>query len=354
MRTFFCPTACVFVFLAMLLPGCALTTPAIKSAPATWAIALHGGAGTLEKTDDPQLLARYEASLRTALTKGSTILASGGSSLDACEAVVRELEDNELFNAGRGAALTIDGIAELDAAFMDGSTTHYGTVTGVTTIKNPVSLARIVMQERRFGMLAGNGAEGFANAHAGNAKLIRVKNDYFVTPKRRQMLDDVLVERGILKRQSTSHHSAARSEHRLGTVGCVALDSSGKLAAATSTGGLTGKLSGRVGDAPIIGAGTLATSMVAISCTGSGEQFIRFSVARQVADRMQLLSESVNEASMHVVSKVLAKDDGGLIAVDALGNVAMPFNTGGMYRAFAVQRADGTTQSGAGIFEEVK
>jgi beta-aspartyl-peptidase (threonine type) len=319
-----------------------------------WALALHGGAGTLDKTDDPIMIAKYEAALRAALEKGTSVLASGGSSLDACEAVVRELEDNELFNAGKGAALNIEGVAELDAAFMDGSTTHYGTVTGVTTVRNPVSLARIVMQQRKFGMLAGAGAEAFANEQTSNPQIKRVPNAWFVTPRRRQMLDDVLVERGILKR--ATQRSTATLDHaaRMGTVGCVALDSKGNLAAATSTGGLTGKLVGRVGDAPIIGAGTLATSDVAISCTGSGEQFIRFSVARAVSERMQLLHESVHDAAKHVIFSTLAKDDGGLIALDARGEIALPYNTVGMYRGFAKKFADGTSQSGVGIFEEVK
>lgn len=358
-----------FVFAA-LVAGCASSgvgasqaSEAVKT-KATWAIAIHGGAGTLDKTDDPALLAAYDASLRTALRAGTNVLASGGSAIDACEAVVRELEDNELFNAGKGAAINEQGVAELDAAFMDGSTMQYGTVTGVTTVRNPISLARLLMEKQRYRMLAGTGAEQFADAMAGNMKVQRVQNSYFITTRRRQMLDEVLRERANKRTshqpQSTEKTDARRlvpsaaSAVRFGTVGCVALDSAGKLAAATSTGGLTGKPVGRVGDAPVIGAGTLADGSIAISCTGSGEQFIRYSVAKSVAERMKLAGESVQQASEHVILNVLAKDDGGLVAVDARGNIAMPFSTQGMYRGFARQLANGTMQSGVGIFEEVK
>jgi beta-aspartyl-peptidase (threonine type) len=286
------------------------------------------------------------------------VLAQGGSALDACEAVVRELEDNELFNAGRGAALTERGTIELDAAIMDGSTEHYGAVTGVTTVRNPVSLARRLMRQQRFRMLAGAGAEAFADsvdqgdAHtkAGDALGIeRVPNEWFITPRRRQMLQDELASRA---KRSAAPTDIRQRERVFGTVGCVALDSAGNLAAATSTGGVTGKPSGRVGDAPLVGSGTLATSRVAVSCTGTGEQFIRVGAARQVEQRMLLLGESVHAAAEHVIARALAKDDGGLIALCSQGTIAMPYSTPGMYRAWARERNDGVVESGVAIFEE--
>jgi len=321
------------------------STPA-PAPKATWALALHGGAGTLDKDADPAQLKAYEAALASALRTGTTILSQGGSALAASEAVVRELEDNELFNAGRGAAINEQGVVELDAAIMDGSTEHYGAVTGITTVRNPVSLARTLMQQQRFRMLAGQGAEAFANDYP---VLQRVPNAWFITPRRLRMLQDELASRTPRAHAPTVQSTAPS---RLGTVGCVALDSAGNLAAATSTGGVTGKPAGRVGDAPLIGSGTLATRLVAISCTGSGEQFIRVGAARVLAQRIELLGESVHEAASHVIFEKLAKDDGGLIALSADGSIAMPYSTTGMYRAWAREQSNGSVQSGVAIFEE--
>lgn len=323
--------ACLLLgWLLLALPACATRTTSAPATPTSdqplrWALAIHGGAGTIEPTDDPELARAYRESLRRALDAGADVLAAGGSALDACEAAVRILEDDELFNAGRGAALNREGIAELDAAIMDGATLRAGAVTGVTTVRNPIRLARRVMSDTRHILIAGPGAERFADATG----LERVDNSWFVTPRRRKMLDDAL-----LAEPRAAIHSEAFSA-RFGTVGAVARDTSGRLAAATSTGGLTAKLPGRVGDAPLIGAGTYADARVAISCTGTGEQFIRHGVARGIASRVELLDEPVDAAASHFIHSVLNPDDGGLIAIDAAGRVATPFSTIGMYRGIA-------------------
>lgn len=311
----------VLLASAVLVLGCQAAGPAGGGdrAPARWAIVLHGGAGTIERADPEGLAGAYRAGLSEALREGQRLLAGGASALDAAEAVVRILEDNELFNAGRGAALTERGEAELDAAIMDGPTRRAGAVAGVTTVKNPISLARRVMERTRYILLAGPGAERFADT----AGVERVPNSYFITPRRRKMLDDELRTR------------AAPAPARMGTVGVVALDQMGRLAAATSTGGLTGKMPGRIGDSPQIGAGTYADARVAVSGTGTGEQFIRHGVARALASRMELAGESVQQAADHLIFKVLDPDDGGLIALDARGNMAMPYSSLGMYRGAA-------------------
>lgn len=297
----------------------------VRDAAPTWTLAIHGGAGTIEPGEDDALAVRYRESLRRALDAGSAVLAANGSALDACEAAVRVLEDDELFNAGRGGALTRDGTAELDASIMDGSTLKCGAVTGVTTVRNPVTLARKVMENTRFILFAGAGAERLADQYG----VERVENAWFITPRRRQMLDEVLKPKAVSSRDEDGR--AART----GTVGAVARDSAGRLAAATSTGGLTGKLPGRVGDSPLIGAGNYANATVAVSCTGTGEQYIRHGVARGVAARMDYARDTLEGATNFFIFTALNKDDGGLIAVDAKGNVATPFSTIGMYRGVA-------------------
>lgn len=295
-----------------------------------WAIAIHGGAGAIDRGESAQLEAAYREALESVLQEGKRRLTRGESSLDVCEALVRMMEDNELFNAGKGATLTERGTVELDAAIMDGgkggsdaSEPRAGAVASVTTIKNPISLARIVMQKTPHVLLVGPGAEAFAE----KAGVERVPNSYFVTERRRRQLEAELERR----RKVTDAPSASK----YGTVGVVALDTSGRLAAATSTGGMTGKIPGRVGDAPIIGAGTFANDVVAVSCTGTGEQFIRNSVASGIAARMRLLDEGVQEASDYYIYRVLKPKDGGLIALDFHGNVAMPYSSEGMYRGSA-------------------
>jgi isoaspartyl peptidase/L-asparaginase-like protein (Ntn-hydrolase superfamily) len=256
--------------------------------------------------------AMYRQGLERALDAGYRVLARGGASLDAVSAAVAALEDDPLFNAGRGAVYNAAGKHELDASIMDGATLRAGAVAAVSRIRNPVLAARAVMQKSPHVLLVGKGAEQFARQHG----LPLVRNTYFNTQERREAL------RKGLKR----HH---------GTVGAVALDRHGDLAAATSTGGYTGKLPGRVGDSPLIGAGTYAdNSSCAVSGTGWGEAFIRIALAHEVSARMRHRGEDVVQASKAALKSLARmKGDGGLIALDRRGNIAMPFNSGGMLRA---------------------
>lgn len=319
-----------------------------------FAIAIHGGAGVIDTDTPPEKRAAYESSLRAALTIGRDELARGGTSLDVCEKVVRFLEDDPLFNAGRGAVYTEHGTHELDASVMDGATLGCGAVAAVRTVKNPISLARLVMTRTRHVMLIGDGAEKFAD----EAGVDRVPNTYFDTPHRYEALQRALEERRREGKTSDSgaggltrswhgakpHHA---SEYR-GTVGCVALDTHGNLAAATSTGGLTAKRWGRVGDAPIIGAGCYANNATcAVSCTGTGEEFIRHGTARTVSDLMEFRGVSLNSAADEVIHKRMTRDDGGLIAVSHTGEIAMPFSTNGMFRG----AADNSGRFEVGIWE---
>jgi beta-aspartyl-peptidase (threonine type) len=278
-----------------------------------FAIAVHGGAGTLpRRAMSAPLRRRYEHGLERALDAGADVLARGGASLDAVCAAVVELEDSPLFNAGRGAVYNAEGRHELDAAVMDGATLAAGAVAGVSRIRNPVLAARLVMEKSRHVLLAGRGAERFA-LHNG---LAMARPGYFATRSRL----------AALRRNQQGHH---------GTVGAVARDRSGNLAAATSTGGYTGKLPGRVGDSPIIGAGTYADNHAcAVSGTGLGEAFIRAVAAHDVAARMRYGRESLSAAARKVLGTVARLGgDGGLIAVDRRGRIVMPFNSQGMYRA---------------------
>ncbi|MCU0952412.1 MAG: isoaspartyl peptidase/L-asparaginase [Burkholderiaceae bacterium] len=301
-------------------------------------VAIHGGAGTITRgqmaaADE----ARYHAALRDVLLAAQAVLVRGGSALDAvCEAVDR-LEDCALFNAGHGAVFTSAATHELDAALMDGATGRAGAVACVSRIKRPLRAARAVMERSEHVLLMGEGAEAFAFTHG----LERVAPDYFSTPARREQLQ-------IARRQGGSvlDHDGARAAQqaplderdKFGTVGAVALDVHGNLAAATSTGGMTNKRPGRVGDSPLIGAGTFADNRsAAVSCTGSGEMFIRAAAAHDVCARMAYGGRTLAQAADEVVMQVLPAIDGrgGLIAVDALGNVVLPFNTEGMYRGSA-------------------
>ena len=331
---------------AACLTGCSASSAGPSSSslvappaatPGSWSIALHGGAGTIDKDSPKELVTAYESALAAALDEGTRRLAAGQSALDVAEAVVRILEDNELFNAGRGAALTAKGTVELDSSIMDGATLKCGAVAGVRTVKNPISQARLVMLKTPHVLLAGDGAEDFATSQG----VTRVPNDSFITPRRRKMLDDHLKEQAAKPAAAASPLpidtlAPASPQHRFGTVGCVVRDTKGNLAAATSTGGMTGKRFGRIGDSPLIGAGNYASNTTcAISCTGTGEQFIRHGVARMVAARMELAGESVDQAARHLVFKTLSPDDGGLIAVSRDGSISMPYNSEGMFRAAA-------------------
>lgn len=300
----------------------------------TYAIAIHGGAGTIDPNKPEAEKEKYRYALSAALAIGRDELAKGGTALDACEKVVRFLEDNELFNAGKGAVFNEEGKHELDAAIMDGSTLKAGAVAAVRTVKNPVSLARLVMAQTPHILLIGDGAEKFADT----TSVERVENSWFDTDFRRQQLEKKLEER---------RKSEGPIKYR-GTVGCVALDLHGNLAAATSTGGLTAKRFGRVGDTPLIGAGTYADKIVAVSCTGTGEEFIRHNAAARVSALMEYKNLSLKDAADEVVHHVMTPDDGGLIAVSAKGEIATPFSTTGMYRG----TADSTGKFEVRIFKE--
>lgn len=320
-------------------------TNSIKGAD-KFVLVIHGGAGTiLKKNMTPEKEKAYNDALEAALKIGYDTLKKGGAALDAVEIVVRYLEDNPLFNAGKGAVFTSEGKNELDAAIMNGKTLEAGSIAGVTTIKNPISTARAVMEKSKHVMLIGKGAEKFA---AENGQAI-VDPSYFFTEHRWKALQDAKKEDSLNNSESkTPNHLAVKQpgnkDYKYGTVGAVALDRYGNLAAATSTGGMTNKKFGRVGDAPIIGAGTYANNNTcAISCTGWGEYFIRLGMAKTISDMMEFGKWDLQKAANEMVMNRLPKlgGDGGLIAVDKEGNIALPFCTEGMYRGYVKQ--DGKT-----------
>ena len=287
-----------------------------------WSIAVHGGAGTMTAaTLAPALVVAAEAALALALEAGAAILRRGGSALDAVEASVVSLEDEPLFNAGRGAVFTYHGTNELDAAIMDGRGRTAGAVAGVAHTRNPVRLARAVMERSPHVMLSGAGAEEFAREHG----VEQVDPDWFATPERWRQLQE-------LKARKLGWFDA---DLKYGTVGAVACDGAGHVAAATSTGGLTGKRWGRIGDSPLIGAGTYADDRAcAVSATGAGECFIREAVAHEIAARMRLAGFSLQDAADAVIAEVGALGgDGGVILAAPGGQTAFAFNTPGMYRA---------------------
>jgi L-asparaginase / beta-aspartyl-peptidase len=287
-------------------------------------IAIHGGAGTLPRADmSADAERRYRAGLKEAIDAGFAVLEAGGTSMDAVTRAVVRLEDNPLFNAGRGAVFTLDGRNELDASIMDGSTLKAGAVCGVTRIRNPVELARAVMEKSEQVMLAGTGAEEFAAAQGFSF----VPQSYFYTPERWMQLERI--------RSGDAGLSALTISH-IGTVGAVAVDARGRLAAATSTGGMTGKRYQRIGDSPIIGAGTYADDRsCAVSATGHGEVFIRTVVAHDICSRMRFGGRSIGEAVREVILGELPAlgGEGGVIAIDAGGEIAVEFNSEGMFRA---------------------
>ena len=302
-----------------------------------WSIAIHGGAGAIRR-DKLSVAQRreYETGLGAALDAGAKVLAEGGSALDAVAAAVVLLEDDPLFNAGRGATFTFDGKIELDAAIMDGRDRAAGAVAGVTTVRHPVLLARAVMEQGPHVFLAGAGAERFAREHGFEA----VDPAWFETPERRRQLEEFRQRKGAWFDSSVKY----------GTVGAVARDRAGHLAAATSTGGLTGKRWGRIGDSPVIGAGTYADDRGgAVSATGAGEFFIRAAVAHTISERMRLLGETVRQAADAAIGEVGALGgDGGVIVAGPDGDTAFAFNTPGMYRG----RADSSGLREIAIFEK--
>ncbi len=295
-------------------------------------LAIHGGAGTIDRANmTPEKERKYRAGLERALTAGYDILKRGGSSLDATEAAVRVLEDDPHFNAGKGSVFTSAGTNEMDAAIMDGKPLAAGAVAALKHVKNPISLARLVMEKSGHVMMDGEGAEAFAKENG----IELVDQKYFFTQERWDALQ---------KMKAAEKHRTGRvgkaflitDQDRHGTVGAVALDQNGNLAAATSTGGTTNKRPGRVGDSPVIGAGTYANDATcAVSATGDGEYFIRATVGHDVSALMEYRGMALNEAAQAVLDKVAKLGGtGGLIAIDRQGNVTFPFNTSGMYRGY--------------------
>ncbi len=294
-------------------------------------LVVHGGAGTISRSEmTPQREREYRAGLERAMTAGYEILKRGGSSLDAAEAAVRMLEDDPHFNAGKGAVFTSIGTNEMDAAVMDGKTLSAGTVASLKHIKNPVSLARLVMEKSGHVMMDGEGAEAFAKE---NGVQVLPDQKYFFTQERWEALQKV---KAAEKSGGGGKKYIITDQDRHGTVGAVALDQNGNLAAATSTGGTTNKRAGRVGDSPVIGAGTYANNATcAVSATGDGEYFVRATVAHDVSALMEYRGMSLTEAAQSVLDKVAKLGgSGGLIAIDRQGNIALPFNTSGMYRGY--------------------
>lgn len=289
-----------------------------------WSLAIHGGAGVLERYSlTPEKDAAYRVALQAALDAGKAVLAAGGSSLDAVTAVITRLENDPRFNAGKGAVYTWDGTHELDASIMDGRTRAAGAVAGVTTVRHPILLARKVMEDSEHVMLAGKGAEQFAKEKG----LELVPNSWFDTPERLE----------ALRKVKTGKVSALDVDIKFGTVGAVALDTHGNLAAGTSTGGMTGKRWGRVGDAPIIGAGTYAENgACAVSATGWGEYFIRVGVARTICARISMKGESAQAAADATLADVKnLGGDGGVIVIGANGDAVFGIEASGMYRGRA-------------------
>jgi L-asparaginase / beta-aspartyl-peptidase len=350
------------LFTALLAAGSsgALASPPDSTLPKTYGLVIHGGAGVIVRERlTPGHEAEYRVALQASLNAGYAVLARGGTALDAVVAAIEVMEDSPLFNAGKGAVLNADGQCELDASIMDGRTLAAGAVAGVRRIRNPILLARAVMEKSPHVMFTGDGAERFAE----QLGFTFVPNDYFQTERRRGDL-----KRAQEKEKEARQRRAATGEapdpafvmldeddplgreFKWGTVGCVALDQHGNLAAGTSTGGMTNKKFGRVGDSPIIGAGTYADNATcAVSATGHGEYFIRVGVARDIVAQMAYRGTPVRDAAAATLAKVAKLGgDGGVICIDREGNIAMPFNTAGMYRGFRLS----TGATAVGIFGE--
>lgn len=308
--------------LALSLLACAI--PALAASPV---LVIHGGAG-VEKSGlsaDEQAAAR--AAMAQALRAGHAVLAQGGSAVDAVAATITVLEDAPQFNAGRGAVFTHDGRNELDAAIMDGATGQAGAIAGVHRVRNPIQLARAVMEHSPHVMMAGDGAEAFAKEQG----ITLVDPSYFRTDKRWQQL-----QRALKEEAARQAHADLETARHFGTVGALALDAQGRLAAGTSTGGMTNKRYGRVGDSPVIGAGTYASTRCAVSGTGWGEYYLRAVAAHDICARMKYAGQSLSEAAEAVIDREIpaAGGNGGAIALDDRGNMAFPFNTEGMYRGW--------------------
>lgn len=295
-----------------------------------YALAIHGGAGTiLPALMTPEKEALYKEGLQNALSAGIQILERGGSSLDAVEASVKSLEDFSLFNAGKGSVFNHKGLHEMDAAIMEGKNLEAGAVTGISNIRNPIQLAKRILEKSDHVFLSGKDAEDFARLNG----IAFESNDYFFVEERHKQWLEIKDSASF---QLDHTPESPKSDKKFGTVGAVALDSFGNLAAATSTGGMTNKRFGRIGDTPLIGAGTYANNKTcAISCTGHGEYFMRAVVAYDISCLMEYKGYSLEEACNYVVMDKLVSfgGEGGLIAVDKNGNISLPFNSEGMYRA---------------------
>lgn len=299
----------------------------------TYALVIHGGAGTILKEDmTPQLEQAYEQGLNAALQAGYAVLENGGSAINAVKAAIVVLEDNVLFNAGRGAVFTKKGVQEMDAAIMDGTTLNAGAVAGVRNVRNPIVLATEVMQHSNHVFLSGKGANDFAIKQG-----VKLEPDeYFFSPFRYEQWKAIRNSDNYSLDHTNHHLEELMRDKKFGTVGAVACDADGNIAAATSTGGMTNKKYGRIGDSPVIGAGTYANNATCgISCTGHGEMFLRAVAAHDVSCLMEYKGFTLQEAMNEVVHKKLVamKGEGGMIGVDAKGNIAMVFNSAGMYRA---------------------
>ena len=322
-----------------LLALCLLPVPGAVAA-AEFAFAIHGGAGTLSRTDlDADKEAAVRAALDAALDAGESVLKADGSALDAVTAALVILEDSPWFNAGHGAVFNAEGVNELDASIMDGATRRAGAIAAVHRVRNPIRLARAVMEHSPHVMLIGDGAEQFARGQG----IDLVDPSYFRTDARWKQLE------AARAKERAGADLAPMPGTYFGTVGAVAVHRQGRLAAATSTGGMTNKRWGRVGDSPIIGAGTYADDRCAVSATGWGEFFIRAAVAHDLCARMRYAGQPIEQASREVLDAVAQLGgDGGLIAIDRDGNIALPFNTAGMYRGWI--RRDG--RRGVAIFAD--
>ena len=326
-----------------LLPLALLALSMTTESASPVAIVIHGGAGRMDKAKlTPARQKEYHTTLEASLRAGHAILKRGGSSLDAVQAAIIVMEDSPLFNAGKGAVFTSEGRNELDASLMDGRTLEAGAVGGVTTLKNPILAARAVMDHTSHVLLTNEGAEAFAK----NRGLKLVKPTYFHTDHRWRQLQE------WKKKKAEGKNTFLDGKHAdyFGTVGCVALDAKGNIAAGTSTGGLTGKQFGRIGDSPIIGAGTYANNKTCgISCTGHGEYFIRYAVAHDISAHMEYKNSTLAQAARDIVQIKLkkAKGSGGIIGLDAKGNIVMDFNTPAMNRGSIDKNGKLTT----GIFK---
>lgn len=308
-----------------------------------YVLAIHGGAGTIVKKNMSDSLERaYVAELTKSLKTGYAVLQSGGSSVDAVSAAIQIMEDSPLFNAGKGAVFNHDGVNEMDASIMDGATLKAGAIAGVHSIRNPITAAKAVMEQSEHVMMVGKGAEEFAASKG----IVLVDPAYFWTQPRWDALQRILkrdAEATALDHDDKQSNRKKYIDEKFGTVGCVALDQQGHLAAGTSTGGMTNKKYGRVGDSPIIGAGNYANDQVAISCTGWGEFYIRTVAAYDVAAKVAYAHLPIAQAAKEVIGKIEALGgDGGMIVLDKKGEVTMPFNTEGMYRGTIT--ADGSVE----------